>query len=243
MPYDCAFALINERLPLLVVKCSAISRRVFPALRTHRSLREPLPQFRCHHLALATQLALAQKALFLRFSFSFPSLIPSPILPTDEREKTERTPTQLLANKKCCLLIFAIAIGCLVLAAIPARNLRLFFVHYPENILGYPCVPSPVMLLPVVWQITSSLSSHLRSPSSWLSCSAGSPKRSWRFGVLVAVPPARILVTASYLFIVPNYSGISRSASTANVTIPHPETGLVLAAIPASKSTIYKNSS
>ena len=109
-----------ERLPLLVVKCSAISRRVFPALRTHRSLREPLPQFRCHHLALATQLALAQKALLLRFSFSFTSLIPCLLPPRDEREKTERTTAQLPANKKCCLLIFAIAIGCLVLAAISA---------------------------------------------------------------------------------------------------------------------------
>jgi hypothetical protein len=42
-----------------------------------------------------------------------------------------------------------------------------FFVHYPENIRGYPCVPPPVMLLPVVWQITSSLSSHL-VPHFWL---------------------------------------------------------------------------
>ena len=142
MPYDCAFALINERLPLLVVKCSAISRRVFPALRTHRSLREPLPQFRCHHLALATQLALAQKALLLRFSFSFTSLIPSPILPRDEREKTERTTAQLPANKKCCLLIFAIAIGCLVLADFPASSLPVTLVH---PVLPFPFL-SAVML-------------------------------------------------------------------------------------------------
>ena len=57
---------------------------------------------------------------FLRFSFSFTPLIPCLLPPRDEREKTERTPTQLPANKKCCLLIFAIAISCLVLAAIPA---------------------------------------------------------------------------------------------------------------------------
>ena len=57
---------------------------------------------------------------FLRFSFSFTSLIPCLLPPRDEREKTERTTAQLPANKKCCLLIFAIAIGCLVLAAIPA---------------------------------------------------------------------------------------------------------------------------
>ena len=40
---------------------------------------------------------------FLRFSFSFTPLIPCPLPPTEEREMTERTPTQLPANKKCCL--------------------------------------------------------------------------------------------------------------------------------------------
>ena len=92
-------------LPILVL-CSAIFRRVFLALRSPRSLREPLLQLRCHHLALATQLALAQKALFLRFSFSFTSLIPCLLPPTDEREKTERTTAQLPVTKKCCLLRF-----------------------------------------------------------------------------------------------------------------------------------------
>ena len=43
-------------LPIIVL-CSAIFRRVFLALRSPRSLREPLLQLRCHHLALATQLA------------------------------------------------------------------------------------------------------------------------------------------------------------------------------------------
>ena len=100
--------------------------------------------------------------LFLKISISFTPLIPCPLPPRDERENTERTPTQLPANKKCVLLIFAIAIGCLVLAAIPASSLL------------------------VLWYIR-----YCRSPSSWLSCSAGSPKRSWRLGVQFAVPPAR----------------------------------------------------
>ena len=106
-------------LPILVL-CSAIFRRVFLALCSPRSLREPLLQLRCHHLALATQLALAQKSTFLKIPISFTPLIPCLLPPRDEREKTERTPTQLSANKKCCLLIFAIAIGCLVLADFPA---------------------------------------------------------------------------------------------------------------------------
>ena len=74
----------------------------------------------CPLLPNAIRVLFPEKALFLRFSFSFTSLIPCPLPPRDEREKTERTPTQLPANKKCCLLIFAIAIGCLVLAATPA---------------------------------------------------------------------------------------------------------------------------
>ena len=60
------------------------------------------------------------KSTFLKIPISFTPLIPCLLPPRDEREKTERTPTQLPANKKCCLLIFAIAIGCLVLAATPA---------------------------------------------------------------------------------------------------------------------------
>ena len=118
-------------LPILVL-CSAIFRRVFLALRSPRSLREPLLQLRYHHLALATQLALAQKSTFLKIPISFTPLIPCLLPPRDEREKTERTPTQLPANKKCCLLIFAIAIGCLVLAAIPTRNPRLFLSIIPK---------------------------------------------------------------------------------------------------------------
>ena len=64
--------------------------------------------------------AFSRKSTFLKISLLFIFSLPSPILPRDEREKTERTPTQLSANKKCCLLIFAIAIGCLVLADFPA---------------------------------------------------------------------------------------------------------------------------
>ena len=115
-------------LPILVL-CSAIFRRVFLALRSPRSLREPLLQLRCHHLALATQLALAQKSTFLKIPISFTSLIPCPFPPRDEREKTERTTAQLPANKKCCLLIFSIAIGCLVLGDFPPNISRLDTLH------------------------------------------------------------------------------------------------------------------
>ena len=129
-------------LPILVL-CSAIFRRVFLALRPHRSLREPLLQLRCHHLALATQLALAQKSTFLKIFISFPSLIPCLIPPREEREMTERTTAQLPANKKCCLLIFAIAIGCLVLAAIPASSPPFSFLStvmlcgVPETLVAF----------------------------------------------------------------------------------------------------------
>ena len=37
------------------------------------------------------------KVLFIKIALSFTSLIPSPVLPTDEREMTERTPTQFPA--------------------------------------------------------------------------------------------------------------------------------------------------
>ena len=128
---------------------------------------------------------------FLRFSFSFTPLIPCLLPPRDEREKTERTTAQLPANKKCCLLIFAIAIGCLVLAAIPARNPRLSSSIIPK-IFGISLCPA------TYYAFANGLANNLvpilssRSPSSWLSCSAGAPKRSWRFGVHFAVPPARI---------------------------------------------------
>ena len=38
---------------------------------------------------------------FIKIAVSFSSLIPCLILPTDNREKTDRTPTQLPAYKKC----------------------------------------------------------------------------------------------------------------------------------------------
>ena len=76
--------------------------------------------------------------LFLKIPISFTSLIPCLLPPTDEREMTERTTAQLPANKKCCLLIFAIAIGCLVLAAIPASSLPVTLVH--------PVLPFPFLL-------------------------------------------------------------------------------------------------
>ncbi len=45
-----------------------------------------------------------QKSTFIKIAVSFTSLIPSLILPTDDREKSDRTPTQLPVTKKCCFL-------------------------------------------------------------------------------------------------------------------------------------------
>ena len=45
-----------------------------------------------------------QKSTFVKITISFTSLIPSLILPTDDREMTDRTPTQLPAYKKCYFL-------------------------------------------------------------------------------------------------------------------------------------------
>ena len=42
--------------------------------------------------------------LFIKIVLSFSSLIPCLILPTDDRENSERTPTQLPETKKCYLL-------------------------------------------------------------------------------------------------------------------------------------------
>ena len=48
-----------------------------------------------------------EKVLFVKISTSFTSLIPCHKTPTDLRETSERTPTELPATKKCYLLIFA----------------------------------------------------------------------------------------------------------------------------------------
>ena len=148
------------------------SAEYFSPCAPHRSLREPLLQLRCHHLALATQLALAQKALFLRFTFSFTSLIPCLLPPREEREKTERTTAQLPANKKCCLLIFAIAIVCFVLADFPATKSPPFFVHYPEYYSGHPCVPATCCVFASDLAKFSPLFFRYR----WLLCSRGSAR-------------------------------------------------------------------
>lgn len=141
--HSCAFQ--SQHLLSRCIYCSRYlscarrySAEYFSPCAPHRSLREPLLQLRCHHLALATQLALAQKSTFLKISLLFIFSLPSLILPTDEREKTERTTAQLPANKKCCLLIFAIAIGCLVLADFPASSLPVTLVH--------PELPFPFLL-------------------------------------------------------------------------------------------------
>ena len=70
------------------------SAEYFSPYAPPRSLREPLLQLRCHHLALATQLALAQKALFLRFR----SLLPLLYLAFFRREKSGRRPREQRHN-------------------------------------------------------------------------------------------------------------------------------------------------
>ena len=47
-----------------------------------------------------------QKVLFIKIAILFSSLIPSLILPTDEREKSGRTTTELPVIPKCILLRF-----------------------------------------------------------------------------------------------------------------------------------------
>ena len=110
---------------------------------------------------------ICAKSTFLKIGFLFIFSLPSPILPTDERETTERTPTQLPANKKCCLLIFAIAIGCLVLADFPASSLPVTLVH--------PVLPFPFLLAVLLCGVPETLvafwgalcgSARKNSPSS-----------------------------------------------------------------------------
>ena len=97
---------------------------------------------------------------FLKISLLFIFSLPSPILPTDEREKTERTTAQLPANKKCCLLIFSIAIGCLVLADFPASSLPVTLVHL---VLPFPFL-SAVMLSAISRRVFPSSGYALRGP-------------------------------------------------------------------------------
>ena len=64
---------------------------------------------RCFSLFIAPEWysgAFSRKSTFLKIGFLFIFSLPSPILPTDEREKTERTTAQLPVTKKCCLLRF-----------------------------------------------------------------------------------------------------------------------------------------
>ena len=128
-------------LPILVL-CSAIFRRVFLALRSPRSLREPLLQLRCHHLALATQLALAQKSTFLKIPISFTPLIPCLLPPREEREKTERTTAQLPTTKKCFLLILTTSS---LLCPLPPQShwgiSLALFVHYSPHHMRVSLVP------------------------------------------------------------------------------------------------------
>ena len=64
---------------------------------------------RCFSLFIAPEWysgAFSRKSTFLKIGFLFIFSLPSPILPTDEREKTDRTTAQLPVTKKCCLLRF-----------------------------------------------------------------------------------------------------------------------------------------
>ena len=151
-------------LPILVM-CSAIFRRVFSTLLTYRSPREPLPYFCCHHLALGDKTYPAQKALFLRFL----SLLPLLYLAFFRREKSERRPREQRQTPRQQKVLFVNI--CHRLWLFSARS-------YPRE---FPSVPFRSL-----WYIR-----YCRSPSSWLSCSAGSPKRSWHFGVRFALPPTR----------------------------------------------------
>ena len=45
-----------------------------------------------------------ENVLFLKIAISFPSLIPCLIPPTEDREKSDRTPTQLPTTQKCNFL-------------------------------------------------------------------------------------------------------------------------------------------
>ena len=58
---------------------------------------------RCFSLFIAPEWysgAFSRKSTFLKIGFLFIFSLPSPILPTDEREKTERTTAQLSVTKK-----------------------------------------------------------------------------------------------------------------------------------------------
>ena len=63
-----------------------------------------------------------EKSSFIKIAVSFPSLIPCLILPREERETTDRTPTQLPAHKKCYLL----------------RLLPKKVVPFPKKVDSYP---------------------------------------------------------------------------------------------------------
>ena len=90
-------------LPILVL-CRRYSAEYFSPCAPHRSLREPLLQLRCHHLALATQLALAQKSTFIKISL--PLHLPNPPRVKDQRRtKDEPRNTQRTPNHQKVLFI------------------------------------------------------------------------------------------------------------------------------------------
>ena len=53
---------------------------------------------------ISFEVRLLYNVLFIKIAVSFTSLILPSIPPTDDRENSEGTPTQLPATKKCCFL-------------------------------------------------------------------------------------------------------------------------------------------
>ena len=90
------------------------------------------------------------KVLFIKIAFSVTSLIPCLIPPTDDRENSEGTPTQLPITKKCCFLRFDQNLELLNCDTISTftpyiisstqknRTKMRFFFAYPQNLL-YLC--------------------------------------------------------------------------------------------------------
>ena len=123
---------------------------------------------------------------FLRFSFSFTSLIPCLLPPREHRRNSDSTPCQQK-------VLFV----------------NICHLHWLSSARGYPReFPSvPFRSLRYIWYCRP----------IWL---------------VLAVPPARILATASCLFIVPNNSGLLRfPLRSLLVTLVHPVLPSLLAVL------------
>ena len=72
----------------------------FPSLVPSLLLSGKRPRTNQRRTNLHPKNSKTKNVRFIKITLSFTPLIPSLILPTDEREKTERTPTQLPTYKK-----------------------------------------------------------------------------------------------------------------------------------------------